>query len=83
MVAIAAQNRTKLLKSDTKQAFLTGDFGDEKIHMRPPDWWPESLPNGPPLQLMKSMYGTPLAARQCHERISKWMEEHEYHAIND
>ena len=29
MVAIAAQNQTKLLKTDTKQAFLKGDIIDE------------------------------------------------------
>ena len=83
MVAIAAQNKTKLLKTDTKQAFLNGDIGDEKIYIRPPDWWPEPVPKGHALLLMKSMYGTRQAARQWHERISGWMEEHEYHAINN
>jgi hypothetical protein len=82
MVAVAAQHGNKLLKSDTKQAFLNGDIGDEKIYIRPPDWWPEPVPKGHALKLMKSMYGTRQAARQWHERISGWMEEHEYHAVN-
>jgi hypothetical protein len=58
MVAIAAQNKTKLLKTDTKQAFLNGEIGDEKIYIRPPDWWPEPVPKGHALLLMKSMYST-------------------------
>ena len=82
MVAIAAQNGNKLLKSDTKQVFLNGDIGEEKIYIRPPGWWPEPVPKGYALKLMKSMYGTRQAARQWHKRISRWMEEHEYHAVN-
>ncbi len=70
MVAIAAQNKTKLLKTDTNQAFLYGDIGDEKIYIRPPDWGPEPVPKGHALLLMKRMYGTRQAARQWHERIS-------------
>ena len=84
MVAIAAHNGTKLLKSNTKQAFLNGDIGDEIfVYIRPPDWWPEPVPKGYALKLMESMYGTRQAARQWHERISRWMEEHEYHAVNN
>jgi hypothetical protein len=81
MVTIAAQNKTKLLKTDTKQAFLNGDIGDEKMYIRPPDWWPEPVPKGHALLLMKSLYHTLQAAGQWHERVSGWMEEHEYHAI--
>ncbi len=75
MVAIAAQNKTRLLKPNTKQAFLTDDIGDEKTHIRPPDWWPDPVPKGHSLLLMKSMYGTCQAARQWHERIPGWMED--------
>ena len=46
MVAIAAQYGCKMLKTDTKQAFLNGKIGDEKIYIRPPDWWPEPVPQG-------------------------------------
>ncbi len=38
MVAILAQYRCKMLKTDTKKAFLNGEIGDEKIYIRPPDW---------------------------------------------
>ncbi len=64
MVAIAAQNKTKLLKTDTKQAFLNGDIGDEKIYIRPPDWWPEPVPKGHALLLMKSTAACMVPDRQ-------------------
>ena len=32
-VAIAAQHGLTVFKSDTKQAFLNGDIGDEKIYI--------------------------------------------------
>jgi hypothetical protein len=75
-IAIAAKHRLNLFKSDTKQAFLNEDIGDEKIFVRPPDWWPEHVSHGYVLELMKSMYGTQQASRQWHVRISTWMEEH-------
>jgi hypothetical protein len=79
---IAAQYGCKLLKTDTKQAFLNGEIGDEKIYICPSDWWPEPVPQGHTLLLMKSMYGTRQAARQRHQRISGWMESHAYMAVN-
>jgi hypothetical protein len=66
MVAIVAQYGCKWLKTDTKQAFLNREIGDEKIYIRPPDWCPEPVPQGHALLLMKSMYGTLQAARQWH-----------------
>jgi hypothetical protein len=72
-----------MLKTDTKQAFLNGEMGDEKIYIRPPDWWPEPVPQGHALLLMKSKYGTRQAARQRHQRISGWMESHDYMAVNN
>ena len=83
MVAIAAKHGCKMLKTDTKQAFLNGEIGSEKIYIRPPDWWPEPVPQGHALLLMKSMYGTRQAARQWHQRISGWMESHGYMAVNN
>jgi hypothetical protein len=83
MVAIAAQYGCKLLKTDTKPAFLNGEIGDEKIYICSPDWWPEAVPQGQALLLMKSMYGTRQAARQWHQRISGWMESHDYMAVNN
>lgn len=81
-MAIAAQNGLKVFKSDTKQAFLNGEKGEEQIYIRAPDWWPEPVPEGHALMLMKSMYGTRQAARQWHVRISTWMEQHGYMAVN-
>ena len=77
-----SQHRLTVFKSDTKQAFLNGDIGDEKIYIRAPDWWPERVPEGHALMLMKSMYGTRQAARQWHVQISTWMEDHGYEAVN-
>jgi hypothetical protein len=52
MVAIAAEYRCKMLKTDTKRAFLNGELGVEKIYIRPPDWWPEPIPQGHALMLI-------------------------------
>jgi hypothetical protein len=43
MADIEAQCACKLLKTDTKQAFLNGEIGVKKIYIRPPDWWPEPV----------------------------------------
>ena len=72
-----------MYKTDTKPAFLNADMGNDIIYIRAADWWPEQIPYGHVLQLMKSMYGTRQAARQWHGRISSWMEEHEYLAVNN
>ena len=71
-----------MFKSDTKQVFLNGEIRDEKIYICVPDWWPERVPEGHALLLMKSMYGTRQAAWQWHVRISTWMEDHDYAAVN-
>ena len=81
-IALAAKHRLNLFKSDTKQAFLNGDMGEEKILISPPAWWSVKVPQGYALQLIKCMYGTQQAVRQCHVRISTWMEEHGYLAVN-
>jgi hypothetical protein len=78
MVAIA-QYGCKMLKTGTKH----GETGDDKVYIRPPDWWPEPFSQGHALLLMKIfiMYGTRQAARQWHQRISEWMESHDYMAL--
>jgi hypothetical protein len=81
-LAKSAQLGLSVFKSDTKQAFLNGDIGTELLYIRPPDWWPELVPEGHVLQLMKSMYGTRQAARQWHVKISTWMEAQGYLAVN-
>jgi hypothetical protein len=76
--ALGAKHKASFWGSDTKQAFLNGDIGTEFMYIRPPDWWPE----GYVLQLMTSMYWTRQAAQQWHVRISTWMEELGYLAVN-
>jgi hypothetical protein len=82
LLAIAAKYGCPVLKTDTQQAFLYGDMGDDVVYIRPPDWWPEPIPEGYCLQLVKSVYGTKQAARRWHLHISDWMERNEYHAVN-
>jgi hypothetical protein len=81
MAAIAAQYGCKMLKTDTnlKHAFLNGEVGEGKIYCRPPDWWPEPVPQVHALLLMKCMYGTAGST----SRISGWMESHDYMAVNN
>ena len=82
LAAIAAEHGCPLLKTDTRQAFLYGDMGDDVVYIRPPDWWPEPIPEGHVLLLLKSIYGTKQAARRWHIHISEWMERNGYPAIN-
>ena len=42
-VAIAAKHHLNLFNSDTKQAFLHGDMGDQTIYICPQDWWQEQV----------------------------------------
>ena len=64
-LAKALQLGLAVLKTDTKQEFLTGDIGIELLYILPPDWWPELVPEGHILQLMKSMWaGCPPMARE-------------------
>ena len=82
LAAIAAEHGCPLLKTDTRQAFLYGDMGEDKVYIRPPDWWPEPIPEGHVLLLLKSIYGTKQAARRWHIHISDWMEKNGYPAVN-
>ena len=83
MLAPVAANGAKVVKTDTKQAYLYGDMGDDVVYVRPPDWWPEPVPEGYVLLLLKSIYGTRQAARKWHEHISSWMERNGYAAVNN
>ena len=73
ILAMGAKHRAFMMKSDTKQVFLNSEIGTAVLYIRPPDWWPEPVPEGYVLQLMKSMYCNRQAARQWHVRISLWM----------
>ncbi len=55
---------------------------DEQVHIRPPEWWPEPIPESHVLLLIRSMYGTKQAARRWHIHISEWMEANGYSAVN-
>ncbi len=45
-LALAAAYGAKVVKTDTKQAYLYGDMGDDVVYIRPPDWWPELVQEG-------------------------------------
>jgi hypothetical protein len=81
-MAIAVKDSLTVFKSGIKQAFMNGEIGDECFYICAPDWWPERVPEGHALLLMKSMYGTRQAARQWHVQISTWIEDHGYAAVN-
>jgi hypothetical protein len=55
-------------------------MGDDKVYIRPPDWWPEPVLEVHVLMLLKSIYGTKQAARRWHLHISGWMEKNCYPA---
>jgi hypothetical protein len=82
LLALAAANGYRVLKSNTKQAYLYGDMGDDVACIRPPVWWPEPIPEGHVLLLLKSIYGTRQTARKWHEHISSWIERNGYAAVN-
>jgi hypothetical protein len=44
LLALAAAEGAKVIKTYTKQAYLHGDMGDKVVYIRPPDWWPEPIP---------------------------------------
>jgi hypothetical protein len=52
LLAIAAEHGCKMMTTDTQQAFLYGDMGDDVVYTWPPDWWPEPLPERYCLQLV-------------------------------
>ena len=58
-------------------------MGDDKVSIRPPDWWPEPVPEGHVLMLFKRIYGTKQAARKWHLHISGWMEKNGFPAVNN
>ncbi len=70
LLALAAANGDKVIKTYTKQAYLYCDMGDDVVYIRPPDWWPEPVPEGHVLLLLKSMYGTRHLA--CSAVVTEW-----------
>ena len=48
------QNGHKIYKTDTKQVDVYRDMGNDVVYLRPPDWWPEPIPKGHVLLLVKA-----------------------------
>jgi hypothetical protein len=46
LLALAAAEGAKVIKTDTKQAYLYGDMEDDVVYIRHPGWWPEPIPEG-------------------------------------
>ena len=40
LLALAAANGDKVVLTDTQQAYLCCDMGDDVVYIQPPDWWP-------------------------------------------
>jgi hypothetical protein len=49
---------------------LYGEMGEDVVYLNPPDLWPEPIPEGHVLLLVKSIYGTKQAARKWHTHTS-------------
>ncbi len=58
LLAIAAAEGCSVYKTDTSHAFLCGSMENDVVCIRALDWWPEPIPKGHCLQLLKSIYGT-------------------------
>ena len=46
LLALAGAEGAKVVRTDSKQAYLYGDMGDDVVYIRPLDWWPEQIPEG-------------------------------------
>jgi hypothetical protein len=57
-MVIPAAKGHKIYKTDTKQTLLYGDMGEDIVYLYPLDWWPDPIPEGHVLLLVKSIYGT-------------------------
>jgi hypothetical protein len=85
LAANAPEHSCPLLKSDTRQAFLYGEIGEKEqlpVHIRPPDWLSDPIPEGHGLLLLRSMYDTKQAVRRWHIYLSEWMQKNQQPAVN-
>ena len=69
LLALAAANGAKVVKTDTKQVYLYGDMGNYVVYIRPPDSVDRAGLEGHVFLLLKSIYGTRQAARKWHTHI--------------
>jgi hypothetical protein len=80
---ISAQYGAEIHGMDTKQAVLYGDMAkDADIYMQSQDWWFDPIPKEYVFRLKKAIYGNKHATRRWHTRISSWIEESGYPAVN-
>jgi hypothetical protein len=57
-LALAAAEGAKVVWTDTKPAHLYGDMGHGALYIRPPNCWPEPIPEGHGFYTLESIYGT-------------------------
>jgi len=57
---------------------------DDEVYVKPPEWsrWFDPIPEGHVFRLNKAIYGNKQAARRWHRKISTWMEDNGYPAVN-
>jgi hypothetical protein len=82
LLAPAAAEGAKVIKTYTEQAYVYGDMGDDVVFVRPPDWWPEPIPEGHVFLLLKTIYSMRQADSTWHTHTSTWMENNGYEAMN-
>ncbi len=46
LLALAALEGVKVIKTETKQAYLYRDMGDDVVYILPPDWWQNLFSRG-------------------------------------
>ncbi len=81
-MAFVAAEGAKVMKTDTKQAYLYGDIGVDVVYFRPPDWWPEQIPEEHKFLLLRAfMVRGRLPVNGIF--ISTWMEKNGYEAMNN
>ncbi len=82
LLAIAATEGYLVYKTDMGQSFLYGSMENDVIYIRAHYWWPEPIPEGHCLKLLKSIYGTLQDLSRWHKHIWEWMEANGYPAVN-
>jgi hypothetical protein len=80
LAIVAANGSNQVVRTD---AYLYCNMGDnvDIVYIRPPDWWPEPVPEGHVFLLLKSNYCILQAASKWHIHISTWMQKSGYLAV--
>lgn len=77
LLALAAQQNSKLITFDVKTAFLHGTL-EEEIFMELPDGYHEP---GKVCLLKKALYGLKQSSQRWYKRLSAFLKEEHYHHI--